>query len=252
MPITGLNALQDNYIWAFYDDEFINVIDPGEAKPVIDYAKQNNLTLTNILLTHHHFDHTGGIKELIKEFPDVIIYGPDDNRIENLNVKVSENESIKFQNYDFKVLFTPGHTVSHICYYEATKNWLFSGDTLFSAGCGRLFEGTMEQLHNSLLFLRDLPNTTKVYAGHEYTRANLLFALSVEPENQVILAHSAFLEEHKNLCSLPSTIALEKEINPFLRTDKDELKHFADLKNIPKDSLKVFTALREMKDRFKS
>lgn len=245
MPIIALKAFTDNYIWAIYNDTTINVIDPGEAQPVIEYAKKNNLKLSNILLTHHHFDHTGGLTDLIKAFPDVVIYGPNDNRIEKLNVKVEPNTIIKIQEYNFKILFTPGHTVSHVCYYEANKNWLFSGDTLFSAGCGRLFEGTITQLYDSLMLLRDLPDTTKVFAGHEYTRQNLKFALTIEPENTTMLAHLNFLEQDKNLCSLPSTIALEKEINPFLRTDK-KLQYLNNLR----DPLTIFKSLREMKDNF--
>lgn len=250
MPVTPLPAFQDNYIWSIQNKNNFFVVDPGTAKPVIDYANKHNLTLTDILITHHHWDHAGGIQDLIKAFPFITVYAPDDNRISYANVKLKGDEEIKIDGYKFKVLFTPGHTISHICFFEEQKKWLFCGDTLFSAGCGRLFEGTIEQLYDSLTLLSNLPVTTKVFAGHEYTRANLKFAKTIEPDNPILDAHIQYLEKNDQSCSLPSTIALEKEINPFLRTNTSELKQFAKKNNIDPDPVQILKALRKLKDNF--
>lgn len=250
MPVRPLKAFNDNYIWSISYKDNLMVFDPGMAEPVITYAEQHNLNVSDILITHHHFDHTGGIEEIIKKFPFVNIYAPDDNRIKNVSTKLKDNEQIEINGHRFKVLFTPGHTISHICYFEPQKHWLFSGDTLFSAGCGRLFEGSIEDLYESLNLLKNLPATTKLFAGHEYTRKNLEFAKTIEPNNPVIIAHINFLKQNSDICSLPSTIALEKEINPFLRTDSTEIRKFAKEHKIEDNDISILKELRKLKDNF--
>lgn len=252
MSLFPLTAFVDNYIWMIVNEiahTFI-CVDPGEASPVLNYAKAHHLQLQAILLTHHHADHIGAAPELLRVFPQVKIYGPDDTRMTVVNCPVRDEDVIHFEQFDFRVLKTPGHTSTHICYQEPNKGWLFCGDTLFSAGCGRVFDGTMEQLHHSLILLKDLPDETKIFCGHEYTRQNLQFALSLEPENQTIQSYFNYLADHPQQCSLPSTIALEKRINPFFRTDKHLIIELARRENKAKNSLEIFRYLRERKNAF--
>jgi len=251
MSISGLPAFNDNYIWVIVNEvkHTLTCVDPGDAEPVLSYARNNQLTLTNILITHHHADHTAGITALLHAFPNAKVYAPDDQRITPVHAAVRDGDIVRIDHYEFRVLSTPGHTSSHICYQEPTKGWLFCGDTLFSAGCGRVFDGTIEQLHNSISLLKHLPDNTQVYCGHEYTRQNLRFAATIEPENKSIKSCARHLEETDNPCSLPSTIKLEKQINPFMRTGK--LQEFALTHGLnPHDSLAIFKRLRELKDSF--
>jgi len=233
----AIPAFQDNYIWLIVDelDKTFLCIDPGDAAPVLAYAREKHLTLTHILLTHHHHDHVGGVSQLCLAYPNTVVYGPCDERLQALHSNVQHLRVIPLKNHTFHVLNTPGHTTSHICYYEPDQGWLFCGDTLFSAGCGRVFDGTMEELYQSIGLLGRLPDATYVFCGHEYTRDNLQFAASVDPENPDIRAHIAYLASHPNRCSLPSTIALEKKINPFVRNAT---------------SFTVFQQLRHDKDRY--
>ena len=253
MPIVPLEAFNDNYIWVIVNEakHSLTCVDPGDASPVISYAKQNGLTLSNILITHHHQDHTGGITQLLNTFPKAIIYGPADQRIPQISSIVRDEDIVHIDNIAFRVLSTPGHTSSHICYQEPTKGWLFCGDTLFSGGCGRVFDSTIELLHRSILLLKNLPRDTKIFCGHEYTLQNLQFAAAVEPENSAIQSYIIHLQEKTDRCSLPSTIALEKQINPFMRTNMASIQEFARTHGAPShDSLSVFKLLREQKNRF--
>ncbi|WP_133128184.1 hydroxyacylglutathione hydrolase [Legionella nagasakiensis] len=253
MAIIALPAFKDNYIWAIINESkhtFI-CIDPGEAKPILSYAKNNQLSLTHLLITHHHPDHIDGVAELLQVFPKTIVYGPNDARLPQINFMVRNEDIIPIDHYDFRILSTPGHTSSHICYQEPSKNWLFCGDTLFSAGCGRVFDGTMEDLYRSLLLLKKLPKDTQIYCAHEYTRQNLRFAAIIEPDNHTIESYRAHLMKHPNQCSLPSTLRLEKKINPFLRTDTQALQTFAQKEGInPFDQFAIFRHLRKKKDNF--
>ena len=235
MSILALKAFQDNYIWIIEQIASFICIDPGDATPVLDFAKQNNLTLSAILTTHNHADHIGGVKQLMQHFPESNLYTPDETA-----------STISEAAYTFNILKTPGHTKNHICYFEPNQTWLFCGDTLFSAGCGRVFDGTIEALFHSLNTLKQLPNNTKVFCAHEYTRQNLKFALTVEPENELAQMHLSLLEENPDQISLPSTIGLEKAINPFFRLDAPGIQAFAK-KTAPLD---VFKCLREAKNHF--
>lgn len=250
MHIFPLSALKDNYIWVIQDDTNVVCVDPGDARPILQYAKEEGLKLTDVLITHHHPDHTGGIRKIMQTFSEANVYGPNDERIPSVK-PVNEDDVVQIGDYNFQILSTPGHTRTHICFLEASRQWLFCGDTLFSAGCGRVFEGTYAQLHQSLLTLRNLPDSTKVYCGHEYTRNNLRFAETVEPNNDDIKSYIQKLKNEPDKCSLPSTIALEKKINPFLRTDQESLKIFAEKEGVPTDNpLAIFKRLRQKKDLF--
>ena len=221
LSIQAIKAFQDNYIWAIINTENASVwiVDPGDAIPVISFLQQQQLMLTGILITHHHHDHCGGVAELRQPY-DVPVYGPKHADILATHT-VTDNQRITLKEcgLSFDVLTIPGHTLEHIAYYCAEDNILFCGDTLFSAGCGRVFEGTAEQMTHSLMRLNDLPEETRVYCAHEYTKSNLLFARKIEPDNKDIDKHLISVEEcyKQNKPSLPSTLELERKINPFLR-----------------------------------
>ena len=240
MRIFHIPAYTDNYIWVLQSGSDISVIDPGDASPVIKLINTNKLNLVDILLTHHHFDHVGGTLELKKQI-DGKVYGPAGN-IEGIDIHVSESDIVKTLDYEFSVLETPGHTLDHIAYVEKQKNLVFCGDTLFSGGCGRVFEGTFEQMHNSIQKLNQLNPKTLIYCAHEYTQSNLKFVLSEIADE--------FIEDYlkkisacrlKGDISIPTTLELERKINPFLLDIVP-----ADLKSLSK--LEQFTELRTRKD----
>ena len=240
MRIFHIPAYTDNYIWVIQSGSDISIIDPGDASPVLELINTNNFNLVDILLTHHHFDHVGGTLELKKQI-DGKVYGPVGN-IEGIDVHVTENDIVKTLNYEFSVLETPGHTLDHIAYVEKQKKLVFCGDTLFSAGCGRVFEGTFKQMHNSIQKLNQLNPETLIYCAHEYTQSNLKFVLSEIADE--------FIEDYlkkisacmlKGDISIPTTLELERKINPFLLDIVP-----SDLKSLSK--LEQFTELRTRKD----
>jgi hydroxyacylglutathione hydrolase len=244
MTIIALSAFQDNYIWIIKNQDDFICVDPGDASPVLAFAQQEQLTLSHILLTHHHTDHIGGVRELKKHFPRVVVH--------NIYDSTKKPEFIQLGKYQFDVLNTPGHTRTHVCYFEPNQHWLFCGDTLFSAGCGRVFDGTMEALYSSLQQIKQLPDDTQVYCAHEYTRQNLKFALTVEPNNQAVQAHLNFIETNPNKISLPSTIELEKKINPFLRLEEPAVQAFVQQHDgNPQSQEACFAYLRHAKDNFR-
>ncbi|MBA2651716.1 MAG: hydroxyacylglutathione hydrolase [Tatlockia sp.] len=253
MKILPVSAFFDNYIWLIIDENKRQVlcVDPGEAEPVLHFLKNEELSLSAILLTHHHNDHIGGAAELLKTNPNLTIYGPRDSRISEINHILDDGDLLEIGSCSFQIISTPGHTSTHISYYESERGWLFCGDTLFSAGCGRVFDGTIEELHESLQKLKNLPDATEVFCAHEYTLKNLRFAASVEPENLTIRNYAQRLLATDNLCSLPSSIAVEKEINPFFRTQIAAVQAFAKFKGAKDDdSLSVFKKIRAAKDYF--
>lgn len=250
-------AFSDNYIWAWHDGQRAAVVDPGESGGVLAWLSAEHVVLDTILITHHHADHTGGVAEL-REATGARVIGPVKENMPEPLRRVGDGDSVTVLGHAFTVIAVPGHTAGHIAYFCA--DWhgvplLFCGDTLFSAGCGRLFEGTPAQMHASLLRLSNLPDTTRVFCTHEYTLANLKFALTVEPHNLTLIHYNLAcigLRE-KGLPTLPSSMALEKAINPFLRPDKPQVAAAAQA-HAPHlshpDVQAVFTTLREWKNNF--
>ena len=219
--IEPIKAFNDNYIWLVTTNEGSIVIDPGESNNLLKILKVRNLDLKAILITHHHFDHTGGIEDILSN-KSIDVYGPMNN-IDSINIRVTNKSKISLLGIEFEVIEIPGHTLDHVAYYAKNNGHpiLFCGDTLFAGGCGRVFEGTFEQMYESLLILKKLPLNTKIYCGHEYTESNLKFAKNVEPLNQSIISrYNEVLKLIKlGIPTLPSTIEIELETNPFFRVD---------------------------------
>lgn len=258
--VTAIPAFSDNYIWAITGDnsDKVAIVDPGDADVCLQFLKDNFLQLSDILITHHHPDHIGGIKKLIahakSQGTDVNVYTPIKNDIPHSTKSVQEGDSINlsFIDSDFDVIDLPGHTLGHIAFF--TNGTLFCGDTLFSGGCGRLFEGTPKQMLASLEKLSALPEQTKVYCAHEYTQANLDFALTVEPSNFDLINYYNQVKDKRarNIATIPTTILQEKTINPFLRTNQAEIFEtaLASEPNCTKNQDDIFAVIRRMKDNF--
>lgn len=256
---TPLPAFSDNYIWALSlpDSSSVVVVDPGDAQVVLDYLKENNLQLSAILVTHHHPDHTGGISKIQQSLSQPIsVYGPENSPFSGITNPLKHKDVINLDGVALEVLSTPGHTLDHICYYseQGDKPQLFCGDTLFLAGCGRLFEGTPSQMLAAMKLLQSLPPSTEVYCTHEYSLANLAFANEVEPSNQQLHKATAKCKalREQNKPTLPSSIAQEIAINPFMRTNSDELRHSVEKfsgATLPEE-VELFASLREWKNQF--
>ena len=252
--IEPIKAFDDNYIWLMTTNEGSIVIDPGECVNLIKIIEQKNIKLDAILITHHHYDHTGGIEELLIKYPYLNVYGPNNN-IDSIKSRLIDGGLLNVIGIDFEIIEIPGHTLDHIAYFANINNSpiLFCGDTLFAGGCGRVFEGTFDQMYESLLKLKKLPENTIVYSGHEYTTANLMFANHVEPLNKNIRDSLSKVQElrSKNIPTLPTSIKEEKLINPFLRCDDESLQIIMRKKfNTDLSELNIFAALREWKDNF--
>lgn len=220
LRILAIPAFKDNYLWLIHDGVHAAVVDPGDAEPVLSALAEHGLLLTSILLTHHHADHVGGVAELTRQFA-VRVWGPRTETIPGVTQRVGEGDTVVLTApaLSLTVLDVPGHTSGHIAYVAAAQGWLFCGDTLFAGGCGRLFEGTPEQMEVSLNKLAALPSETQVYCAHEYTMSNLRFARAVDPDNQALLVRfkSDQTKRDRAQPTVPSTIALERATNPFLR-----------------------------------
>lgn len=254
--ISSIKAFNDNYIWALHNNTHALVVDPGDAKPVLAFLETHKLTLECILITHHHYDHTGGIATLTKTFPEARVYGPNNPNIKGISNVLAQADTLNIAKFDisFTILHTPGHTLDHIVYVH--KDFVFCGDTLFSGGCGRMFEGTPEVFHASLQKLAALPSNTKVYCTHEYTQANLAFALSIDQQNSALMEYAKWVDttRERDEITLPSTIGKECEINPFLRCHSLLIKESIFENNSSQSRLKsdidTFARLRELKDNF--
>jgi hydroxyacylglutathione hydrolase len=254
-------AFKDNYLWVIDDGKYAVAVDPGDAAPVIEYLASGSLTLTTILITHHHGDHVGGIQGLLDwQGPETVtVYGPATETIPGRTNALVEGACVVIDapSLSLEVIDVPGHTAGHIAYYAKEQSWLFCGDTLFAGGCGRLFEGTAAQMRNSLAKLAALPVETKVFCAHEYTLANLRFASAVEPQNadiaERIVVETA--KRQRGVPTVPSFIGLELQTNPFLRWDVPEVKLAAaraSSGNIGPNASPdlVFSAIREWKNNF--
>lgn len=256
MHLHPLAAFTDNYIWILHDGARALVVDPGEAAGVQAYLTQHRLMLDTVLITHHHGDHTGGVAAL-RDATGARVIGPVVERMPEPLQRVAGGQTIEVLGLRFAVLDVPGHTAGHIAYYAEEMDGaplLFCGDTLFSAGCGRLFEGTPAQMLTSLSRLAALPAATRVCCTHEYTLSNLRFAQTVEPDNATLAQYRQWCDAQRaqNLPTLPSTIGLEQAINPFLRAHQPSLALAAQAHNpaCGEDALAVFATLREWKNVF--
>lgn len=258
MKIIPIPVLTDNYAYLLIDEatQEAGVVDPSEAGPVAEAVKREGVKFTSIINTHHHWDHVGGNKELVKEFPGLKVYGHkrDKDRTPAITNLVDEGDTLQIGKLTARFLFIPCHTNGHVALYFPQEKAVFTGDTLFVAGCGRLFEGTAADMHNNMVKLMSLPDDTRVYCGHEYTVKNLQFALTLEPHNAKIQAKLQWAQglRAKKTPTVPSTVAEEKEINPFVRVTNTELqsnvkKQFPE---ITLDPVSVLAKTRHLKDNF--
>jgi hydroxyacylglutathione hydrolase len=255
MPtIIPVSAFSDNYIWLICDNQqhYAAIIDPGDATPVINTLKDKNIEPVAILITHHHGDHIGGISQLLKKYPHLPVYGPKNEHITTLTHKVGQDDIINLQqiNTQLKVLDTFGHTAGHISYYA--PGILFCGDTLFANGCGRVFDGTIEELHQSLEKIANLPPESKIYCAHEYTLDNIGFAKWVEADNKDLLEREARCQNliDNDKATIPTLLSDELKSNPFMRCDKQAVIEKAEKFAAKKlaNSTEVFRAIRQWKD----
>jgi len=239
MKIKIIPCLQDNYSYLIIDEEKNTacVIDPSDADPIIEYLENNKIKLQFILNTHHHYDHVGGNKKLKEKYgASVVGYVGDKQRIPEIDTLLNDQETWINENFEAKIIYIPGHTLGHICFYFYKEESVFTGDTLFSLGCGRIFEGTYSQMFNSLMKLKELPQNTKVYCGHEYTKKNSDFCMVHDASNENLKAkiHDIDVKLKDGLPTIPSTIKDELECNIFLRSN----------------NVKSFSKLRDLKDNF--
>ena len=239
MKIEIIPCLQDNYSYLIIDkkNNTACVVDPSEADPIIEYLENNNIKLKFILNTHHHYDHVGGNEKLKNKYGASIVgYRGDKERIPKIDILVNDQETWIYENFEAKIIHVPGHTLGHVCFYFYKEQSVFTGDTLFSLGCGRIFEGTHFQMFSSLMKLKELPQNTKVYCGHEYTKQNSNFCIVHDENNENLKAKIKEIEiKLKNkIPTIPSTIKDELECNVFLRSHNVE----------------VFSKLRDLKDNF--
>ena len=256
LQVTAIPAFDDNYLWLIHDQEYAAIVDPGDAASVEAALAAHQLKLAAILLTHHHADHAGGVPALLRHW-NVPVYGPASERIPGISRPLREGDVVTLTSPALRlsVLDVPGHTAGHIAYVAESEPWLFCGDTLFAGGCGRLFEGTAEQMTNSLEKISALPDNTKVYCAHEYTVSNLRFAVAAEPDNPRTAERLAAAQalRARGIATVPSTLGEEKLTNPFLRYREksivDLLKSSGRLDN--ENPVKAFAALREWKNVFR-
>lgn len=255
IQLEALEAFNDNYIWMLHDGQNALVVDPGDAQPVFAALQARKLVLKTILITHHHHDHTGGV-DALRKATQAHVYGPAREKIPQPFTPLTQGQSISAMGLSWKILDLPGHTLGHIAYFTEDlggRPLLFCGDTLFSGGCGRIFEGTAAQMLASLDKLAALPDNTQVCAAHEYTLSNLKFALAVEPDNASLQAYfqSCRQKRAQDLPTLPSSIGLEKAINPFLRSRLQSVATSVQAQDgSASDDVGIFAALREWKNRF--
>jgi hydroxyacylglutathione hydrolase len=259
MEVIPVPQLSDNYAYLLIDSASreAGVVDCAEAPPVLDEVARRGVVLRSVLATHHHFDHVGGNGGLLAKLPDLRVYGSADDapRIPGITDRVRDGEPVRVGALQGRVILIPAHTSGHVAYWFPEEHAVFTGDTLFAGGCGRLFEGDAAQMMGSLAKLAALPDDTRVYCGHEYTEKNLQFALTLEPGNPTLRSKMTAVQALRRAGkpTVPSTIAEEKATNPFLRTGSPELAASvrARLPEVPAgDAVALFAAVRSLKDRF--
>ena len=252
MKIEIISCLSDNYSYLIHDEESntVAIIDPSEFKPCDKIIKKYN-KLDFILNTHHHADHVNGNLELKKKYNSKILgFSQDKRRIPGIDILLEENQKQKIGNLEFEVIFIPGHTKGHIAFFFSKEKIAFTGDTLFSLGCGRVFEGTHEEMFYSLNKIKNLPPDTKIYCGHEYTKSNLDFCLAYDPQNTFLKEKAIDIQKklNSNLPTIPTILGQEVKTNIFLRCNDPEIKLALDLKD--SSEVEVFSKLRDLKDSF--
>ena len=256
MKLIPLPAFDDNYIWMLHDGHRALVVDPGDAQPVLDALQREGLRLQGILVTHHHADHTGGV-DVLRTATGAHVFGPAKEPMPEPLQRLQGFDRVPLLGMEWQILDVPGHTAGHIAYFAEIPGAdpvLFCGDTLFSGGCGRLFEGTAQQMQASLATLAALPGATRVCCAHEYTLSNLKFAVEVEPDNQQLLAYRTQCQSlrGRNLPTLPSTLEIEHQINPFLRSEQPTI--VASIRRFDADGVArngAFSTLREWKNQYR-
>jgi hydroxyacylglutathione hydrolase len=253
MKVTPIPCLTDNYAYIIYDSNYklVGVVDPSEASPIIDFLKKQNLKLNYILNTHHHFDHIGGNVELKKIYnAKVVGFVDDKHRIPGIDITLKNNEEWIFGNSKVKILHIPGHTLGHICFFFKKEKIAFTGDTLFSLGCGKIFEGDHKQMLASLNKIKKLPKDTKIYCGHEYTHKNAEFCMKYDGANINLRKHFEKIKKLRsnNLPTIPTSLEDEIKSNIFLRCDQNDLKIKLNMEN--EENFKVFRKVRDLKDSF--
>jgi hydroxyacylglutathione hydrolase len=255
MKVIPIPQLMDNYAYLVVDESTneAGIVDCAEAQPVLAVVEREGVDLTAILPTHHHYDHIGGNEDLLAAKPGLTVYGFDE-RIPGLTHKVNDGDRITLGSLEARIIFIPAHTTGHIAYYFANEKAVFTGDTLFAGGCGRLFEGDAAMMIKSLSKLLALPEDTRVYFGHEYTEKNLQFALTLEPKNEVLQSKHRWAKEQKGkgAATTPTTIGSEKQTNPFFRWGSAELRETLRTKfpDLPMTDVAVFAKTRALKDAF--
>ena len=252
LSVEPIKAYTDNYIWLVSTNEGSIVVDPGESEEILNLIDSNKIDLKGVLITHHHYDHTNGLLDLTNKI-NLEVYGP--KKIEGINNIVKESDKFSLIGIDFEVIEIPGHTLDHIAFFSFNNKdpILFCGDTLFAGGCGRVFEGTFEQMFMSLKKISKYPKETKVFCGHEYTLSNLKFALEVDKDNKDLVNEFNNIEKliSSDIPSLPTNLNKELKLNPFLRCHDIDIKNKVIEKfDIIDDELQIFTALRKWKDNF--
>ena len=253
LKIIIIPCLQDNYSYVIQDTStnIVGVVDPSEFKPVNSFIKKEFNKIDFIMNTHHHFDHTGGNLELKEKYNCKIIgSSKDEKRIPGIDVKLQNNDIFKFGNIEFKIILVPGHTSGHICFYSDKEKIIFTGDTLFSLGCGKVLEGTYSEMLDSLNKIKNLPNDTKIYCGHEYTKRNLDFCSEIESNNHFLEEKKIWvnLRINKKNPTLPVTIEEEMNTNIFLRCNTSSVKKNLGMEN--SSEVEIFRKLRDLKDSF--
>ncbi|XP_015935426.1 probable hydroxyacylglutathione hydrolase 2, chloroplastic [Arachis duranensis] len=254
LQIELIPCLRDNYAYLLHDVNTgtVGVVDPSEAVPIIDALSRKNINLTYILNTHHHYDHTGGNEELKARYgAKVIGSGIDKERIPGIDIYLNDGDKWMFAGHEVHVMDTPGHTRGHISFYFPGSKAIFTGDTLFSLSCGKLFEGTPEQMQSSLTKIMSLPDETSIYCGHEYTLSNSKFALSIEPGNKELQSYAAHVASlrSKGMPTIPTTLKTEKATNPFLRTSSAEIRRVLKIADTADDA-EALGVIRQAKDNF--